>query len=71
MDVEDIFEIAFENAVEKHGGSSCEYIPDCLESSGYIVTFYHSRNENDKLCVKFLLQNFNRDDELKKTPIPI
>ncbi|MEZ9884820.1 hypothetical protein AB4374_13205 [Vibrio splendidus] len=63
MNVEDIFEIAFENAVEKHGGSSCEYIPDFLENSGYIVTFYYSRNESDKPCVKFLLQNFNRDDE--------
>jgi hypothetical protein len=63
MNVEDIFEVAFENAVEKHGGSLCEYIPDCLEYSGYIATFYYSRNENDKTCVKFLLQDFNRDDE--------
>lgn len=68
MNVEDVFEIAFENAVEKHGGSSCEYISDCLERSGYIATFHYFRNEDNKSCVKFLLQNFNRDDDFFDNP---
>lgn len=68
MNVEDIFEIAFENAVDKHGGSSCEYISDCLERSGFIATFHWFRNEDKKTCVKFLLQNFNRDDGFFDNP---
>lgn len=61
MNVEDIFEIAFENSVDNHGGSSCEYISDCLGDQGYIATFYYSK-KNNKPCVTYLLQDFNRED---------
>ena len=63
MNVEDIFEIAFENLVEKHGGAACEYIADCLEDTGFIATFYYLKKQDNKPRVKFLLQDFNRDDQ--------
>ncbi|MFN1651951.1 hypothetical protein [Vibrio rotiferianus] len=62
MDVEDIFEIAFENLVYKNNGRVLEYINNCLDDCGYLATFYYGRDENDKSCVKFLVQDFNRDD---------
>ncbi|WP_421153560.1 hypothetical protein [Aeromonas dhakensis] len=59
MTVDELFEITFENLVDKNRATMCEYIPDCLESLGYLATFHYSRGDDNKTNVTYLLQDFH------------